>query len=74
MNLLDGTVTTQVTDIVDLFDTLNGEKQLEFLGILLEKMENGEIEIMGKPIYPEAIGVDDAYTCYSTILDIVTRY
>jgi hypothetical protein len=67
-------ISKEVLDILDTFDCMDGEKKLELFGFLLEKMENGEIEIHGKPIYPEEIGVDDAYACYATILDIISKF
>ena len=68
------TISKEAADMADMFDCMSGEGQLELLGILLEKMENGEVELAGKPVYPEDIGVDDAYTCYATILDMISRY
>lgn len=70
----ENTISKDVLEMVDMFDCMDGETQLEFIGILFEKMENGEVELKGKPVYPEEIGVDDAYTCYATILDMVSKH
>ena len=67
------TISKDVLDMADMFDCLEGETQLELIGVLLEKMENGEVGLNGKPVYPEEIGVDDAYTCYATILDMISK-
>jgi hypothetical protein len=67
-------ISKEVMDMEDMFECLDGEKQLEFFGFLLEKLENGEIELHGKPVYPEEIGVDDAYACYATILDMISKF
>ena len=53
------------------FDCINGQKQLELLGILIEKLENGEIELNGKQITSEEIGIDDAYACCAIIQDMI---
>ena len=74
MNAEGSIITKEVTEVLDQFDSLEGDKQLELFGILLEKLENGEVEFKGKPIYPEEIGIDDAYVCYATILDLISRY
>lgn len=69
----DYTITKEINEMMEIFDTLDGNKQLELFGILLEKIENGEIEVKGKPVYPEQIAIDDAYTCYATILDLISK-
>ena len=38
----------------------------------LEKLENGEIELNGKQITSEEIGIDDAYACCAAILDMIS--
>ena len=58
--------------IVDMFDCLDGQRQLELLGIIIEKLENGEIELNGKQIIPEEIGIDDAPACCS-IIEVMTK-
>ncbi|OLN31390.1 hypothetical protein [Desulfosporosinus metallidurans] len=62
----------EVLMMVDMFDCLDGQRQLELLGIFIKKLENGEIELNGKQITPEEVGIDDAYVCYSTILDMIS--
>ena len=74
MDMNSSIISKEVLDMMDMFDNLDGQKKLEFLGVLLEKMENGEIELGGKPVYPEEIGMEDAYGCYASILDMVCKY
>lgn len=62
----------EVLMMVDMFDCLDGQRQLELLGILINKLENGEIELDGKQISPEEVGIDDAYACCTTILDMIS--
>lgn len=62
----------EVLMMVDMFDCLDGQRQLELLGILIEKLENGEIELNGKQITPEEVGIDDAYACCTTILNMIS--
>lgn len=74
MDMGDFTMTNEVLDIIELFDRLDGEKQLELLSALLEKMANGEVELKGNPIYPEEIGIDDSFACCSMIMYKLCRY
>lgn len=67
------TISQEVSPLVDMFDCMSGQGQLELIGLLLEKMENEEIELNGKPVTPEDIGIDDTYACCATILDIISR-
>lgn len=64
-------ISQEVLTMVDMFDCLDGQRQLEFLGILIEKLENGEVELNGKRITPEEVGIDDAYACCTTIQDMI---
>lgn len=66
-------ISKEVLDMVDMFDCLDGQRQLEFMGILLEKMENGEIELDGKPVTPEEVGIDDAFATCAIIMDLVYK-
>ena len=66
-------ITKEVMDMVDMFDSLDGQRQLEFMGILLEKLENGEIELDGKPVNPEDVGIDDAFASCAIIMDLVYK-
>ena len=63
----------EISDVVEMFDCLDGQRQLEFVGILLEKMENGEIELDGKPVTPEEVGIDDAFASCAIIMDLVYK-
>lgn len=63
----------EILDVVEMFDCLEGQKQLEFMGILLEKLENGEIELDGKPVTPEEVGIDDAFASCAIIMDLVYK-
>lgn len=65
------TISKEVLDMVDMFDCLDGKRQLELMGILIEKLENGEIELNGKQVTSEEIGIDDAYACCATIQDMI---
>lgn len=65
-------ISKEVLTFVDMFDSLDGHKQLELLGILLEKVENDEVVLNGKSVTPEDIGIDDAFACCATILDIIS--
>ena len=65
-------ISQEVLMMVDMFDCLDGQRQLELLGILINKLENGEIELNGKQITPEEVGIDDAYACYTTIQDMIS--
>lgn len=67
------TISKEVLDMVDTFDSLSGQKQLELMAILFEKLENEEIEMDGKHILPEDIGIDDAYACCAIIQDLIYR-
>lgn len=64
-------VSKEVLEIEDMFDHLENEKKLELFGILLEKLENREVVLKGKPVSPEEIGIDDAFACCAAILDMV---
>lgn len=65
------TISKEVLDMVDMFDCLDGQRQLELMGILIEKLENGEIELNGKQVTSDEIGIDDAYACCATIQDMI---
>lgn len=65
------TISKEVLDMVDMFDCLDGKRQLELMSILIEKLENGEIELNGKQITSEEIGIDDAYACCAIIQDMI---
>jgi hypothetical protein len=65
------TIAKEISDVVEMFDCMDGQRQLEFMGILLEKMENGEIELDGKPVTPEEVGIDDAFASCAIIMDLV---
>ena len=67
----ESTVCKEMDEMIDLFDNLDGKKQLEFLALIIEKMENGEIQINGKPISPTEIFIDDGYACCTRILDMI---
>ncbi|AFV02312.1 hypothetical protein UNSWDHB_2224 [Dehalobacter sp. UNSWDHB] len=70
--MVEEKISQEVLMMVDMFDCLDGQRQLELLGILIEKLENGEIELNGKQITPEELGIDDACVCYTTILDMIS--
>ena len=61
----------EVLMMADMFDCLDGQRQLEVLGIFIEKLENGEVELEGKTITPEEIGIDDAYYCCTALRNII---
>lgn len=64
-------VSKEVLDVVDTYDSLPGEKQLELLAIIFERLEDEGIEMYGKHILPEDIGIDDAYACCAIIQDMI---
>jgi hypothetical protein len=35
-------------------------------------MENEEIELNGKPVTPEEVGIDDAFACCAIIQDMIS--
>lgn len=67
------TISKEVLEMVDMFDCLDGQHQLELLGILLEKMENNEIELNGNSVTPEEVGIDDAFATCAIIMDLVYK-
>jgi hypothetical protein len=66
-------ISQEVLTMVDMFDCLDGQRQLELLGILIEKLENGEIELNGKQITSEEVGIDDAFASCAIILDLISK-
>ncbi len=62
----------EVLIMVDMFDCLDGRRQLDLLGIFIGKLENGEIELNGNQITSEEIGIDDSYTCCATIQKLLS--
>ena len=64
-------ISSELEEILKSFDKMEGRNQLELLGILFEKLENGEFILENRVISPEDIGVDDAYASYASILDLV---
>jgi len=72
MNEEKSIISQEVLTMVDMFDCLDGQRQLELLGILIEKLENGEIELNGRQITSEEVGIDDAYVCCASIQDMIS--
>ncbi len=64
-------ISPQIIDIANQFDKLDNEKKLEFVKLILEKMENGEIEINGKTIHPGKIGIEDGFACCRAIVKLL---
>lgn len=61
----------ETKELIRNFENLSGESQLDFLKFVIEKMENGEIEINGNPIYPKDIAIPDGYSCLSEIMKLL---
>jgi hypothetical protein len=72
MDAENSMISQEILTMVDMFDCMNGQGQLELIGILLEKMENEEIELNGKPVTPEEVGIDDAFACCAIIQDMIS--
>ena len=64
-------ISREIEGMVAQFEGLEGSKELEFLRVILEKMENGEVEQDGKTVYPRDIGIEDGYGCCGEILRLV---
>jgi hypothetical protein len=62
----------RIEDMVDMFDELEGAQQLEFFALLLEKMENGEVRLDNKPVFPQDIFIEDGYAVCAIIQDKIS--
>lgn len=64
----------QLENTISRFESLDDSEKLEMIKTIIEKMENGEIEIGGQTIYPSEIGIDDGFACCRAILRILKKY
>jgi hypothetical protein len=58
----------EVEALVEGFDSLDGRGKLEFIKLVMEKMENGEVELDDEEVTPWDIGIGDGYECCRAIL------
>lgn len=64
-------MSNELKNLTQIFENLDGYMQLKFVKVVLEKMENGEIEINGKPISPQDIGIPDGYSSLHKIMNLI---
>lgn len=71
MEPIENDVKKDLLELVGKFENLKGEDMLEFLKIVFEKVENGEIVIGDKEISSVDIGISDGYACCRNIMRIL---
>ena len=74
MDVNENDISTELEKNVENFENLPGIKKLEFLKIIIEKMENGEIVINDYTVYASDIGIEDGFICCRHILKLLTKY
>ncbi len=68
VDVFEKDVPPEVENLIAGFEALDGKMQLEVIKAILEKMENGEVELEGQAVYPVDIGIEDGYASCRAIL------
>lgn len=71
MESIENDVRKELLGLVKIFEDLSGESKLDFVKIVIEKLENGEIEVNGKEVTSNDIGIEDGYACCRSIVKII---
>lgn len=73
MESIENDVKKELLDLIHKFENLEGEDMLEFVKIVFEKIENGEIVINEKEITSADLGIEDGYACCRNIIKVLNN-